>query len=57
MINSFLNSSYTKCGEEASPRPIYKIFKLSISLDQRSKILYSLPLLPVQIVVYHNTLR
>ena len=37
--NSFLEKSCTKCGGEASPRPFYKKSKLSISLDQQSKML------------------
>ena len=39
MINIFLEISYTKFGGEASPRPFCKKSKLSISLDQQSKIL------------------
>ena len=39
MINIFLEKSYTKFGGEASPRPFCKKSKLSISLDQQSKIL------------------
>ena len=38
----FSEKSYTKCGEEASPRPYSEKLKLSISLDQWSKVLYSL---------------
>ena len=45
MRNIFLEKSYTKCGEEASPRSFIGRFKLSISLDQLSKVLYSLFLL------------
>ena len=41
MRNIFLEKSYTKCGEEASPEPFYKDSKLNISLDQMSEILYS----------------
>ena len=40
MKNIFLVKSYTKCGEEASPKPFYKKSKLSLSLDQQSKMLY-----------------
>ena len=43
--NIFLEKSYTKCDEETSSRPFYKKLKLSISLDQQSKVLYSLFLL------------
>ena len=31
MRGIFLEKSYTKCGEETSPRPIYKKSKLNIS--------------------------
>ena len=34
--NDFLEKSYAKCSEEASPRPFYKKSELSISLDQQS---------------------
>ena len=40
MKNIFLVKSYTKCGEEASPKPFYKKSKLSLSLDQQPKMLY-----------------
>ena len=33
---------YTKCVGEPSPRPFSKNSKLSMSLDQRTEILYSL---------------
>ena len=45
MRNIFLEKSYTKCGGETSPRPFIEKLKLSISLDQYSKDLYSLFLL------------
>ena len=45
MRNIFLEKSYTKCGGETSPRPFSEKLKLSISLDQKSKVLYSLLLL------------
>ena len=38
----FLKKSYTKCGGETIPRPFTKKSKLSISLDQLSKVSYSL---------------
>ena len=41
----FLEKSYTKCGGGTSPRPSSEKLKLSISLDQQSKVLYSLFLL------------
>ena len=42
MRNIFLEKSYTKCGGETIPKPFFKISKLMISLDQQSKVLYSL---------------
>ena len=45
MRNIFLEKSYTKCDGETSPRPFSENLKLSISLDQYSKVLYSLILL------------
>ena len=46
MRNIFLEKLYTKCGEEAIPRPSSKKSKLRIlSLGQWSKVLYSLFLL------------
>ena len=39
MINIFHKKSYIKCGGEASPRHFCKKSKLSISLDQQSKML------------------
>ena len=39
MKNVFLENLYTKHGGETSPRRIYKISKLSISLDQQSEML------------------
>ena len=42
MRNIFLEKSYKKCGEETSSRPFSEKLKLSISLDQQSKVLYSL---------------
>ena len=40
--NIFLEESYTKYGGETIPRPFFKKSKLSISLDQYSKVLYIL---------------
>ena len=40
--NIFLEKSYTKCGGETIPRPFSKKLKLSISLDQYSKVSYIL---------------
>ena len=42
MKNIFLEKSYRKCDGETSPRPFSEKLKLSISLDQWSKVLYSL---------------
>ena len=41
MKNIVLEKSYTKCGGEAIPRPIFKKSKLSISLYQQSEFLFS----------------
>ena len=43
--NIFLEKSYTKCGGVTSPRHLSRKLKLRISLDQYSKVLYSLFLL------------
>ena len=40
-----LEKSYTKCGGGTSPRPFPEKPKLSVSLDQQSKVLQSLFLL------------
>ena len=40
--NIFLEKSYSKYGGETSPRILSKKLKFPISLDQCSKILYSL---------------
>ena len=45
MRNIFLERSYIKCGGEASPAHFSGKLKLRISLDQWSKVLYSLFLL------------
>ena len=42
MRNIFLEKSYTKCVGETSARPFSKKSRLSIPLDQHSKILYSM---------------
>ena len=42
MRSIFLEKLYTKCGRETIPRPFSKKSKLSISLDQYSKVLHSL---------------
>ena len=43
--NIFLEKSYTKFDGETSPRPFSEKLKLSISLDQESKVSHSLFLL------------
>ena len=45
MRNTFVEKSYTKHAGETIPRPLIKISKLSISLDQQCKVLNSLFLL------------
>ena len=46
--NIFLEKSYTKLGGETSPRPFYGKLKLSISLEQYSKVVYNLFLSQVE---------
>ena len=41
MRHIFFEKSYTKCGGEISPSPFSEKLKMSISLDQKSKVLYS----------------
>ena len=55
--NIFLEKSYTKYGGKTIPRPFSEKSKSSISLDQQSKVLYSLLLLNVQVEGYRNTLK
>ena len=38
MRKIFLEKSCTKCGEETSPRPFYEKLKLTIPLDEWSKV-------------------
>ena len=42
MKNTFVEKSYTKCGKETILKPFSKKIKLSISLDQYSKVSYIL---------------
>ena len=42
MRNIFLAKSYTKCDRETIHRPFSKASKMSISLDQYSKLFYIL---------------
>ena len=45
MRNIFLGKWYIKCDGETTPRPVSKKSKMSLSLDQWSKVSYSLFLL------------
>ena len=45
MRKIFVEKSYAKCGGETIHRPFFKNSKLSISLDQQSKVLYGFFLL------------
>ena len=47
--NIFLEKSYSKCGAETSPKPFSEKLILRISLDQSSKLFYSLFLLYPQL--------
>ena len=47
--NIFLGKSCTKCGGETSPRLFSEKLKLDITLDQYSKVLFSLLLLYVKL--------
>ena len=49
MRNIFVEKLYTKCGGETIPRNFSEKTKLSIFLDQLSKVLYSLFLLHVKL--------
>ena len=40
--NIFVEKSYTKCATETIPRPLTKISKLRLSLDQQCKVSNSL---------------
>ena len=42
MRNIFLKISYSKYGGETSPRPFSEKIKLSVSLDEQSKVLYDM---------------
>ena len=49
MGNTFLEKSCAKCGGETSPKLFSEKLKLDITLDQYSKVLYSLLLLYVKL--------
>ena len=53
----FLEKSYTKRGAETIPRPFFKKSKLSISLDQYSKVLYIFVFIVCQVEHYRNWLK
>ena len=57
MKNIFLEKSYTKCGGEIIPRPFSKKSKLSISLDQNFKALYSFVFIVSQVEDYRKWLE
>ena len=57
MRNIFLEKPYTKCGVETSPRPFAKISKLSISLDQKSKVCIQFVSIVCQVGDYQNILK
>ena len=56
LTNIFLEKSYTKCGGESIPRPIIKKSKLSIPLDQCSKVIYFV-FIVWQVKAYRNWLK
>ena len=45
----FFEKLYKKCGGDTLPRPFSKKTQLSISLDQKSKVLYSLSFTACQV--------
>ena len=57
MTNIFLGKSCSKYGDETIFRPSSKRSKLSISLDQQSKVLYILFLLHYQLEGCRNILK
>ena len=57
MRNISLEKSSTKCSQETIPRPFFKISKLSVSLDRRSKVLYNLFFVVCRVKVYPNILK
>ena len=54
MRNIFVEKPCTKCGGEASPRPLSEKLKLSISLDQYPKVLIQFAFIVWQVEGYHN---
>ena len=57
MRNIFLKKSFTKSDEETMLRPFSKKSKFSISLDQDSKVLFSLFVIICQVEGYRNILK
>ena len=57
MRNAFFEKPNTKLIEEATTIPFYKKSKLSMSSNQKSKMLYSFFLLYVLVEVYQNMLK
>ena len=57
MRNVFLKKLYTECRGETISRPFSKKAKLSISLDQQSKVLHSSLLLYFQGESFQNVLK
>ena len=53
----FLEKSYAKCGKETILRSFSKKTNLSISLDQKSKVLYSLSLLYAKLTAIETKLQ
>ena len=57
MRNIFLEKSYTRCDEEASPRTFSKKSEFSKSLDQQPEMLSRLLLLHVQVEFYQKYIK
>ena len=57
MRSIYIKKPYTKCCGETIPRPFPKKLKLSISLDQYSKVLYSLFVLHVKTTLAFNSYK
>ena len=57
MRNIFLKKSYTKWGRETIPISYSKKLKLTICLDQLSKVLHSLVFIVWQFEGYRNVLK
>ena len=57
MRKFFPEKSYRTCSGETSPKLFFKKSNFKTSLDQQSKVLYSLLLLNVQVEEYQNILK